>query len=88
MNRQSITNPAVHWDVDVINAFVVEHATGLRIEFTALAESGHFEGVPRDIPHDMPARTLSRLILQGFEEFRAAVDQHSDERTILVPKMH
>lgn len=87
MNRQLRINPPAQWTVNV-HAGVVEHATGLRIEFTALAQPGRFEGVPRDIPHDMPARTITRLIRQGFDEFRSAVAQQSGKRAILVLKMH
>lgn len=87
MNRQLRINPPAQWTANV-HAGVVEHATGLRIEFTALTEVGRFEGVPRNIPHDMPWRTLSRLIRQGFDEFRNAVAQQTGKRAILVLKAH
>lgn len=87
MQRNVLLKHGEQWEVN-LDAGVIKHASGLKIVFTALPDAGHFQGSPCEVPSEMTARTLSRLIRRGFDEFRISFAQRSAERVVLVLKMH
>jgi hypothetical protein len=73
------------WLVNV-EARTACHSSGLIITFEGIPESEHFAGSPKNMPRDVSAVGLARLIREGFDEFRAAYQGAEASRPVLVLK--
>lgn len=69
-----------------VDARTASHSSGLTITFEGVPESEHFAGSPKNMPRDLSAVALARLIREGFDEFRAAYQGVSAGRPVLVLK--
>jgi len=59
------------WTIDM-DAFTVQHETGLTLQFIRGAEAEHWLGSLQSYPKDITPLQLSRLIREAQNEFRKA----------------
>jgi hypothetical protein len=73
------------WLVNV-EARTASHSSGLILAFEGVPESDHFAGSPKNMPRDISAVALARLIREGFDEFRIAYQDKATVRPVLMLK--
>lgn len=73
------------WTVD-IEARMIKHESGFVITFEGEPDTDHFIGAPKHYPKELNPLQLSRLIREGFEAFRVAWKETTNERAVLLLK--